>query len=68
MNFIFEEGLFLLQNNFGDQVPEPINTTTFRIPGRGPRTIEFHVEDGKVTSITSTWGDQASTLKKVAEQ
>ena len=64
MNFIFEEGLFLLQNNFGDQVPEPINATTFRIPGRVPRTVEFHVEDGKVTSITSTWRDQASTLKK----
>ena len=68
MNFIFEEGLFLLQNNRGDQVPEPINQTTFRLPGRVPRTVEFHVEDGKVTSITSTWRDQASTLKRVAEQ
>ncbi len=68
MNFLFEEGLFLLQNNrSGDQAPEPINATTFRIPGRGSRTVEFHVEDGKVTSITSTRGDQAQTLKKVAE-
>ena len=66
MNFLFEEGLFLLQNNRGDQAPEPINATTFRIPGTASRTVEFHVEDGKVTSMTSTWGDQAETLKKVA--
>lgn len=67
MEFIVDEGVFLLHNNCGDQAPEPTSPTQFRMPGDVPWTLEFHVEDGQVTSMTSTWRDEPAVMKKVEE-
>ena len=65
MEFIVDEGVFLLHNNRGDQAPEPVGPARFRMPGDTPWTLKFHVEDGKVTSVTSTWRDEPAVLKRV---
>ena len=67
MEFMVDEGVFLLHNNRGDQAPEPISSTKFRMPGDVPWTLEFHIEDGQVASMTSTWRDEPAVMKKVEE-
>ena len=67
MEFIVDEGVFLMHNNRGDQAPEPIGPTKFRMPSDVPWTLEFHVEDGQVTSMTSTRRDKPAVMKRVEE-